>query len=153
MGDTFPVIFAALFAFLVSLPSQADELSVQDLDPSLAFEPYLASDAEYAAVSQFTIQGSSAVKVATAEAMAGFCSDEMPGDLEVCSGYLHGIAEFQEFVWSGQNAPIFCLPGGWDFPLLQRSVLTYLDTNMENWRGRPALGAVLAAFAYDFPCP
>lgn len=143
----------ALFGLLASLPGYADELSVQDLDPTLAYEPYPSSDADYSAASQFTFQGSSAVKVATAEAMAGFCSDEMPGDLEVCSGYLHGIAEFQEFVWSGQNAPIFCLPGGWDFPQLQGSVLAYLDANMENWRGRPALGAVLAAFATDFPCP
>ncbi|KXJ55849.1 MAG: hypothetical protein AXW12_09560 [Thalassospira sp. Nap_22] len=144
---------AALLGLLASLPSYADELSIQDLDPSLAYEPYLASDAEYAAISQFTIQGSSTVKVATAEAMAGFCSDEIPGDLEVCSGYLHGIAEFQEFVWSGQNAPIFCLPGGWDFPQLQRSVVSYLDSNMESWRGRPALGAVIAAFSEAFPCP
>jgi len=103
--------------------------------------------------SPFLPVGTPTIQVPLAEAMLGFCRDEQPGDWQVCAGYLRGIAEFQEFIWSGQMEPIFCLPDDWTESTMRPVVVSYISENLDNWQGRPALGAVIAALTNKFPCP
>ncbi|MAX82412.1 MAG: hypothetical protein CL843_19820 [Crocinitomicaceae bacterium] len=109
--------------------------------------------AEFTEVSPLMPQGATTVQVPSAEAMLKFCSDAKPGYQEVCDGYLRGIAEFQEFIWMGKQSPIFCLPGRWTETTMRPVVINFISKNYENWEGRPALGAVMAALVEAFPCP
>lgn len=108
--------------------------------------------AEFKEASPLLPQGVPTVQVPSAEAMLKFCRDAKPGYQEVCDGYLRGIAEFQEFIWMGKQAPIFCLPGRWTETTMRPVVINFISENYENWEGRPALGAVMAALIKAFPC-
>jgi hypothetical protein len=109
--------------------------------------------AEFKEVSPLLPAGVPTVQVPNAEGMLKFCTNTKPGYQEICDGYLRGIAEFQEFIWSGQMEPIFCLPDGWTESTMRPVVISYISSNIENWQGRPALGAVIAALSDAFPCP
>lgn len=103
--------------------------------------------------SPFLPVGTPTIQVPGADAMLKFCKNTKPGYQEICDGYLRGIAEFQEFIWSGQMEPIFCLPDDWTESTMRPVVVSYISENLDNWQGRPALGAVIAALTNKFPCP
>ena len=148
--DDIPVSDAAvLFSPTISERHMFQKFCISAL---IAWFFVASANAQMTEKSSLLPAGTPTVQLPSAEAMLKFCRNEKPGYQEICDGYLGGIAEFHDFVWMGQLEPIFCLPDGWTETTMRPAVVSYISSNFEDWQGRPALGAVIAALASRFPC-
>ena len=80
------------------------------------------------------------------------CQSELASERRACDGYLHGVGDMHESVYSAAtDEPLYCLPKGAGTPVARDAFLVWAARNPMA-EDRYAVFGVMEALTEQFPC-